>query len=95
MKVNSESKCKKSLVTGAAVLSILWWTLSPVEIKLAPDFLSGTPTAWASIQYGILGQLAPELNLTSWIDGNGKKTQPIRLGDHKGKVIYLYFFQDW
>lgn len=55
----------------------------------------GIPVALANIQYGILGQLAPELNLSDWIDANGKKTEPIRLSDHRGKVIYLYFWQDW
>ena len=51
--------------------------------------------AAASTQYGILGQMAPELNLSDWIDGNGKKTAPIRLSDYRVKVIYLYFWQDW
>jgi hypothetical protein len=55
----------------------------------------GIPTASAKPQYGILGQLAPELNLSNWIDGNGKKTESIRLSDYRGKVVYLYFFQDW
>ena len=53
------------------------------------------PAASATTQYGILGQKAPELNLSDWIDGNGKKTEPIRLSDYRGKVIYLYFWQDW
>ena len=44
---------------------------------------------------GLVGQMAPEIHLSSWIDGNGYKTEPIRLSDHRGKVIYLYFFQDW
>jgi hypothetical protein len=55
----------------------------------------GIQTASAKTQYGILGQLAPELNLSDWIDGNGKKTESIRLSDYRGKVVYLYFFQDW
>ena len=55
----------------------------------------GIPTASAKTQYGILGQLAPELNLSNWINGNGKKTESIRLSDYRGKVVYLYFFQDW
>lgn len=53
------------------------------------------PTASAGTPYGILGQMAPELNLSNWIDGNGKKTDSIRLSDYRGKVVYLYFFQDW
>ena len=51
--------------------------------------------ASASGQLGILGQQAPELELNSWVDGNGKPMDPIKLRDYRGKVIYLYFFQDW
>lgn len=46
-------------------------------------------------RYGILGQPAPELKLSNWIDGNGNPTSAIHLRDLRGKVIYLYFFQDW
>jgi hypothetical protein len=53
------------------------------------------PAASADSQYGILGQPAPELNLSDWIDGNGKKTESIWLSNYRGKVVYLYFFQDW
>ena len=49
----------------------------------------------ASTQYGILDQQAPELGLDTWIDGNGKPMDPVKLSDYRGKVIYLYFFQDW
>ena len=52
-------------------------------------------TASASNQYGILGRKAPELGLNSWIDGAGKPMEPIEVSDYRGKVIYLYFFQDW
>ena len=55
----------------------------------------GIPAASAKTQYGILGQLAPELKLFDWIDSNGNKTESIRLSDYRGKVIYLYFWQDW
>jgi hypothetical protein len=47
------------------------------------------------MQYGILGRQAPELNLTTWIDGAGNPMDPIKLKDYRGKVIFLYFFQDW
>ena len=53
------------------------------------------PNASANAHLGILGQSAPELNLTIWIDGNGKKTESIHISDYRGKVVYLYFFQDW
>ena len=55
----------------------------------------GIKPALASSQLGILGQQAPELELNSWIDENGKPTDPLKLKDYRGKVIYLYFFQDW
>ena len=55
----------------------------------------GMQTASANTQYGILGQQAPGLELDTWIDGNGKPMDPVKLTDYRGKVIYLYFFQDW
>ena len=55
----------------------------------------GIPPASAMSHAGILGSQAPELDVDSWIDGQGQKIAPIRLGAHRGKVIYLYFFQDW
>lgn len=44
---------------------------------------------------GILGRQAPELELNNWIDGTGGSIPAIRLNELRGKVIYLYFFQDW
>ncbi len=55
----------------------------------------GIQSALANSQYGILGRQAPELELNTWIDGNGKPMDPVKLSDYRGKVIYLYFFQDW
>ena len=55
----------------------------------------GLQPAAAAEKYGILGRLAPELDLNTWIDGDGGATAPIRLGDYRGNVVYLYFFQDW
>lgn len=95
MKINPEGIFRKRIFTGAALVSALLWALSLAEAFLVPDFLTGVPTAWASNRYGILGQAAPDLNLAHWIDGDGKKTQQVRLSDYRGKVIYLYFFQDW
>lgn len=54
-----------------------------------------TVPAGANTQYGILGQTAPELDLNTWIDGNGIKIEPITLSAYRGKVVYLYFFQNW
>ena len=55
----------------------------------------GIPSASATHHLGILGRTAPELQLHAWIDGNGEEIPPIRLGDLRGRVVYLYFFQDW
>lgn len=57
--------------------------------------LVGLKSASADVRYGIQGQQAPELNLTTWIGGDGKQIDPIKLSHYRGKVIYLYFFQDW
>ena len=57
--------------------------------------LLGHGAAFAKSHYGILDQQAPELGLDDWIDGNGNVSEPFKLADHRGKVIYLYFFQDW
>jgi len=43
---------------------------------------------------GIVGKKAPELNIKSWIDKDGKPAQ-IKLAHYKGKVIYLLCFQSW
>ena len=59
------------------------------------DGVIGIPSASATHHLGILGRTAPELQLQTWIDGNGEEIQPIRLGDYRGNVVYLYFFQDW
>ena len=57
--------------------------------------IAGMPQSSASNQYGILGLKAPELGLNTWINGDGKPMDPVEIGDYRGKVIYLYFFQDW
>ena len=59
------------------------------------NFSIDMKSATASGHLGILGQRAPEFNLSNWIDGDGQKMPSIRLSDFRGKVIYLYFFQDW
>ena len=55
----------------------------------------GLQPAAAAEKYGILVREAPELDLNTLIDGDGNTTAPIRLGDNRGSVVYLYFFQDW
>jgi len=73
------------------------WTLLLCSILFlyGPSGLVGVSPATAHMHYGIQGQQAPELNLTGWIDGDGNRIDPIQLSSYRGKVIYLYFFQDW
>jgi thiol-disulfide isomerase/thioredoxin len=47
------------------------------------------------MQFGILGQIAPDLELDTWIDAEGAAMAPFRLENHKGKVVYLLFWQSW
>ena len=81
-----------------AVLSVIGiWMLTLPEIDGGSVFyaMMAVPEASASGLYGIRSQKAPELNLNTWIDGDGNPTAPIRLEDFRGRVVYLYFFQDW
>lgn len=45
--------------------------------------------------YGIVGQLAPEFNVSQWIDEDGENTEPIKLENYVGKVKVIYGFQSW
>ena len=90
---------RNNLVTSkwlrkAGVLSLLFLVLA-ISMNVNLSGLVGPGTASAKSHYGILDQQAPELDLDNWIDGDGKVSDPFRLADHRGKVIYLYFFQDW
>lgn len=83
-----------------AFAGLVLWTASSIQIFEGSNVfarlgLFGIKPASASSQLGILGQQAPEPELNSWIDENGKPTDPLKLQDYRGKVIYLYFFQDW
>ena len=71
-------------------------TMAPLSIPAQfspPSLRIGLQPAAAAEKYGILGREAPELDLKTWIDGDGDATAPIRLGDYRGSVVYLYFFQ--
>ncbi len=46
-------------------------------------------------EYGISGQQAPELNVPTWIDAEGKEIAPITLKDYEGEFKVLYCFQAW
>ena len=70
-------------------------SLCGVNFLYDSDTVIGVPTAYADAHLGIQGQQAPDLNLTTWIDGDGKPIDSIELNDYRGKVLYLYFFQDW
>jgi len=74
---------------GSVLLLIILMSLSVSEV------LYETQLASANFHLGILGRPAPELNLNNWIDADGEQRAPIQLSDNRGKVIYLYFFQDW
>ena len=95
MNLNQQGKLK--LAVFSVITLIGAWVILPFGMNyfFESSDLVEWQTASANMQYGILGQQAPELNLTTWIDGDGKQMDPIRLSDNKGKVIYLYFFQDW
>ena len=45
-------------------------------------------------KYGILGQQAPELEVSTWIDGKGNPSS-FKLADHKGKFVFMEFWQYW
>ena len=66
-----------------------------MAILLLLSALLGVSPSLAQSPKGILGRAAPELELDTWIDGEGKAIQPVQLEELRGKVIYLYFFQDW
>ena len=86
MKIWSWSMMRKAVFAGIGLLGASLILLSAVF---------ETQRASANTQFGILDQEAPELELNSWIDGNGKPMDPVKLKDYRGKVVYLYFFQDW
>ncbi len=52
-------------------------------------------TAEADSHLGIQGQMAPELELNNWIGGDGRQIPAILINEQRGKVVLLYFFQDW
>ncbi|MDX2453447.1 hypothetical protein [Desulfosarcina sp.] len=78
------------VTTGVGMVS-----LSGVASRSPLAAIFGLQTAAANSRYGILGSTAPEFELDTWIDGDGNSMPPLRLGDYLGKVVVLYFFQDW
>ncbi len=61
---------------------------------LAVPMLAPKVAQAASNGYGIVGRQAPELKVSQWIDGKGKPTT-FKLSDHKGKFVFLEFWQAW
>lgn len=47
------------------------------------------------LRYGIVGQVAPELNVAEWVDGDGNPLDNVKLADYAGKFKVLYCFQSW
>ena len=89
------NKKKNAVSAGGGIIVtgfILIFGMISISEHPAPFVMQ---TASASNQYGILGRQAPEFGLNTWIDGDGKAMDPIEVSDYRGKVIYLYFFQDW
>ena len=95
--MNLQSKGKWRPAIYAAIILIGVWVIWPSGMNYLFDTgdTIGMQLASADKHYGILGQQAPELNLTSWIDSDGKPMDPVKLKDYRGKVIFLYFFQYW
>ena len=88
-------KMAKNFCASIVLLGVGLILLSGVSSVLDSHPTLGLQPALANSQYGILGRQAPELELNTWIDGNGKPMDPVKLRDYRGQVIYLYFFQDW
>jgi hypothetical protein len=95
MNLNKPGKLKPTLYTFIILMGV--WVILPYGRNYFFDSREtiGLQSASANTQYGILGRQAPELNLNTWIDGAGNPMDPIKLKDYRGKVIFLYFFQDW
>ena len=90
-----KDKFSKGAYLGTAIMGGLLFLISVLPRSFDSDTRIGIQTASASNHLGIVGQQAPALNLTNWIDGYGKGVEAIELSDYRGKVVYLYFWQDW
>ena len=95
MKLKIYAIFRNRIFAASALIGALLFLLSVMDGLLVSDTPTGIQTARAESHLGILGQQAPNLNLNNWINGHGKKIDPVRLSAYRGKIIYLYFFQDW
>ena len=60
----------------------------------AAMLLPATVLAAKKHNYGIVGKVAPELEISDWIDGSGKATS-FKLSEHQGKFVFMEFWQSW
>jgi hypothetical protein len=95
MQTGPLGKMTKIVLAGIGLLAVGAILFSGGSNLLDSQVPLGIQPVSANTQYGILGRQAPEIDLDTWIDGNGKPMDPLRLEDYRGMVIYLYFFQDW
>ncbi len=95
MKLKKPAKLKTAARASIILTCVGIILLFRIGSLLDSGPIAGLQTASAGTQYGILGRQAPELNLSTWIDGDGMQIEPVKLGACRGKVIYLYFFQSW
>lgn len=80
----SRRDCLKAGLTGAVALGSLGFGMQSTAQQTAQQ-----PTR------GIRGQIAPELSVSHWIDGEGKTIEPFSVEAHRGKWVYLKCFQEW
>ena len=92
MNLKKQFTFKNIIFASVFLLGSLLFISGDLLVSSTPFKISN---ASADAHLGILDQPAPELNLSTWINGNGDKTESVRLSDYRGKVVYLYFFQDW
>jgi hypothetical protein len=95
MKMKIHASFRNRIFAASVLIGVLLFLWSVMDGLLVSHTPTGIQTARADSHLGILGQQAPNLNLNNWINGDGKKIDPVRLSDYRGKVIYLYFWQDW
>ena len=61
----------------------------------AGALMSNPQKLMAKSPNGIAGELAPELEVPYWIDGDGQPTKAFSIAENKGKWVILKCFQNW